>query len=67
MPGAIPGEQPFRGHRGCSEPAHRVSVSAFLVDRHEVTNGQFARFVAETGHRTDAEKEGKEKRGMLYR
>jgi len=40
-------------------PAHRVFVSAFLMDRHEVTNGQFARFVAATGYRTDAERTGK--------
>jgi len=40
-------------------PAHRVFVSQLLVDRHEVTNAQFARFVRATGYRTDAEKEGK--------
>ncbi len=40
-------------------PVRTIFVSAFLMDRHEVTNGQFARFVRETGHRTDAEKDGK--------
>lgn len=30
-------------------------VAAFLLDRHEVTTGQFARFVARTGRVTDAE------------
>lgn len=38
------------------EPARRVSVPGYLMDRHEVTNAQFARFVAETGYRTDAER-----------
>lgn len=37
-------------------PAHRVTVSAFWIDRHEVTNAQFARFVAATGYRTVAER-----------
>lgn len=33
-------------------------VPAFRIDRHEVTNRQFARFVAATGHVTDAERQG---------
>ncbi len=37
-------------------PPHVVRVSAFLMDRHEVTNAQFAQFVAETAYVTDAEK-----------
>ena len=28
-------------------PAHKVSVAGFWIDTHEVTNGQFARFVEE--------------------
>jgi formylglycine-generating enzyme required for sulfatase activity len=39
-------------------PAHRVRVQAVLLDRHEVTNAQFARFVEATSYRTDAEREG---------
>lgn len=31
-------------------PAHRVYVRGFWLDRHEVTNGQFARFVATSGY-----------------
>jgi formylglycine-generating enzyme len=36
-------------------PAHRVAVDGFWIDRHEVTNEQFAEFIAETGHVTLAE------------
>jgi formylglycine-generating enzyme required for sulfatase activity len=36
-------------------PAHRVSVDGFCIDRHPVTNAQFAAFVAATGHVTTAE------------
>lgn len=36
-------------------PIRRVSVDAFLIDAHPVTNRQFAEFVAATGHRTLAE------------
>jgi sulfatase modifying factor 1 len=37
-------------------PAHRVQVDGFWIDRHPVTNEQFGRFVAETGHVTLAER-----------
>ena len=46
------------GGHPANAPAHRVRLSAVFVDRHEVTNAQFARFVRETGHRTDAERIG---------
>jgi formylglycine-generating enzyme len=36
-------------------PAHRVTVGGFWIDRTPVTNAQFARFVADTGHVTLAE------------
>lgn len=42
--------------RADERPAHRVRVSAFYMDRTEVTNGQFARFVAATGYVTTAER-----------
>lgn len=32
-------------------PEHRVEVAAYRIDKYPVTNAQYARFVAETGHR----------------
>lgn len=40
---------------GDSRPIHRVAVDAFWMDRTEVTNAAFARFVAATGYVTLAE------------
>ena len=37
-------------------PAHKVSVSSFWMDVHEVTNAQFEQFVQATGYITVAEK-----------
>ena len=37
-------------------PIHRVEVSPFLMDDHEVTNAEFAAFVKATGYVTIAEK-----------
>ena len=37
-------------------PIRTTTVSTFWMERHEVTNRQFARFVAETGYVTDAER-----------
>lgn len=44
--------------------ARKVKLQAFFVDRHEVTNRQFAAFVKATGYRTTAENEGG---GWIYR
>ena len=37
-------------------PVHEVAVNGFWIDRYTVTNEQFARFVAETGYLTVAER-----------
>jgi sulfatase modifying factor 1 len=37
-------------------PKHEVQIDSFWMDIHEVTNAQFAAFVAETGYITTAEK-----------
>jgi sulfatase modifying factor 1 len=39
-----------------AQPIHRVAVDGFWMDRTEVTNAQFARFVEATGYVTVAEK-----------
>ncbi|MFW5643693.1 MAG: formylglycine-generating enzyme family protein [Alkalispirochaeta sp.] len=39
-------------------PARRVTVDAFSIDPYVVTNDDFARFVAETGYVTEAERFG---------
>jgi len=37
-------------------PRHKVKVSSFYMDRHEVTNAQFRAFIEATGYVTTAEK-----------
>ena len=39
-------------------PQHQVILDAFAIDRYEVTNAQFEKFVAATGYRTTAERDG---------
>jgi formylglycine-generating enzyme len=39
-------------------PPRRVQLEGFYIDRHEVTNREFMRFVQETGYLTTAEQEG---------
>ena len=37
---------------------HKVALDTFSIDRFEVTNIQFKKFIESTGYRTEAEKEG---------
>jgi len=46
-----------RGHDD-EKPVHEVRLDAFLIDKHEVTNRQFAAFVEDTGYVTRAERDG---------
>ena len=47
------------GHPADGEaPVHRVELSGFSIDATSVTNADFARFVAETGFATEAERFG---------
>ena len=41
------------------KPQHKVTLDAFWIDRTEVTNAMFAKFVAATSYKTDGEKAGK--------
>lgn len=40
-----------------TKPVHKVKITSFLMDEHEVTNAQFLQFVNETGYVTVAERE----------
>jgi formylglycine-generating enzyme required for sulfatase activity len=55
--GVAPGEEEREGlpdlFKGHSVPQHGVNVRSFMLGKYEVTVGEFARFVNETGHRTD--------------
>jgi len=46
------------GEDGLGRPGVMTKVAAFRIDAHEVTNRQFAAFVAATSYRTRAEREG---------
>jgi formylglycine-generating enzyme required for sulfatase activity len=55
----IPGGDFYMGHDDYDDaiPVHMVYVDGFWMDKHEVTNEQYADFVKATGYVTDAEKQ----------
>ena len=55
----IPAGRVCHGRRAFPDavPLHKVQVNGFWMDRTEVTNEQFARFVAATGYKTVAERQ----------
>jgi len=56
---AIPaGEFTMGSDHGVERPPHQVLLDAFEIDKFEVTNEEFARFVEETGYQTEGEKAG---------
>jgi formylglycine-generating enzyme required for sulfatase activity len=56
----------FGAYSRSESPAHRAEVvRPFWMARHEVTVGMFRRFVAATGYRTDAERDGQGCNGLV--
>lgn len=58
MGSADPRNMPYGGHDPMNDarPIHRVYVDGFWIDKTEVTNEQFAKFVKATGYVTVAER-----------
>lgn len=54
----VPAGTVLLGEDGEGREGRSVEVPEFWIDSHEVTNGQFAAFVAATGYVTEAEREG---------
>ncbi|HEX7555782.1 MAG TPA: formylglycine-generating enzyme family protein [Leptolinea sp.] len=46
------------GENNGENPLHTVNLDAYWIDRTDVTNAQFAKFINESGYKTDAEKGG---------
>ena len=47
------------GYRDNDGPQHKVTISSgYYMGVYEVTRGQFARFIADTGYKTDGERDG---------
>jgi formylglycine-generating enzyme required for sulfatase activity len=49
-----------------SHPQHKVNLNGYYIDKYLVTNAQYARFIAATGHRPPSDwKDGKIQQGAL--
>lgn len=62
IPGGVVAMGEGAGHPE-ETPGYTAQVDGFWLDRHEVTNAQFAAFVEETGYVTEAERQPPEKGG----
>jgi formylglycine-generating enzyme required for sulfatase activity len=54
----VPAGAVLLGEDGAEAAGRELQVDGFWIDSHEVTNRQFAAFVAATGYRTEAERTG---------
>jgi gamma-glutamyl hercynylcysteine S-oxide synthase len=56
----------FKNADAASRPQHAVNLNAYRIDKYLVTNAQYARFIAATGHRPPSDwKDGKIQQGTL--
>lgn len=54
----VPSGAVLLGEDGPAEAGEALKVPEFWIDRHEVTNRQFAKFIGDTGYITEAERAG---------
>jgi formylglycine-generating enzyme required for sulfatase activity len=50
--------------RDDEQPVHRVSLDAFYLDKYEVTNALFQKFVEKSNYETTAERQGPVAEGL---
>ncbi len=55
------GKEKYEKYYNDELPRHRVCVDGFSMARHEVTVGQWRRFIKDTGYKTEAERDVKKK------
>jgi formylglycine-generating enzyme required for sulfatase activity len=52
------GDEHYKKYFSDELPRHKICVDGLWMGKHEVTRGQFRRFIDETGYQTDADKGG---------